>query len=146
VKRTISGRRNRQTQKSRKKESNASAFSSSDSGEIESADDDSHFEPTDGAGDNDKDDDDEGGEINSFASANAHDSDINNNPNPPLRTRHSGKHCTPPSPPARSDTRAIVGSMPLGAPKAQKSVIRRIVLFVKSTIMSDQIRDQYQVI
>ncbi len=51
-------------------------YNSSDSGKIESKDDDSHFEPTDGAGDynnndDDDDDDDEGCKINSFASANS---------------------------------------------------------------------------
>jgi hypothetical protein len=79
--RTIRGRRNRQeAQKSRKKNATQVHYSLSDSGEIESADDDSRFEPTDGAGDNDDDDDDLRGEISSFASAYSHDSDINNNP------------------------------------------------------------------
>jgi hypothetical protein len=155
-------------------------YSLSDSGKIESADDDSGFEPTDGAGDDDNDDDDddddddEGGEIDSFALAYSHDSDIDNNPlaSPeerrcgargaaeelrrsaqegaanPLRTSNNEEHCTPPSPPARSDTRAIVNSMSWKAPIAQKNVVRRIVLFVKNTLFPQiKIRDQeYQVI
>ena len=46
-------------------------YNLSDSGEIESADDDSHFEPTDGADNEEADDDndDEGGEINFYVSA-----------------------------------------------------------------------------
>ena len=133
--------------------------SSSDSGKIESADDDSHFEPTDGA-DNDDNDDDEEGKINLFASAYSHDSDIDNNPLALpeerrrgtggtaeeltrsaqegaanlLRTNNSEEHCTPPSPPSRSDTRTIVNGMPLEAPIAQKNVVWRIVLFVKNTL------------
>jgi hypothetical protein len=51
-----------------------------------------------------------------------------------LSTSDSKEHCMPPSPPARSDTRAIVRSMPLEAPIAQKNVVRRIVLFVKHTL------------
>ena len=137
---------------------------SSDSGEIESADDDSCFEPTDGAddeADNDDDDNnDEGGEIDSYVSANSHDSDLNDNPlaSPeegrrgareateesrrsaqegavnPLRTSDSEEHGMPPPPLARADTREIVGRMPLEAPTAQKNVVRRIVLFVKNTL------------
>ena len=54
---------------------------SSDSGKIESADDDSSFEPTDGADDDDDDDNnDEGGEIDSYVSANSHDSDLDDDP------------------------------------------------------------------
>jgi hypothetical protein len=52
----------------------------------------------------------------------------------PLRTSDSEELDTPPSPPARSDTRAIVSSMPLEAPMAQKNVVRRIVLFVKNSL------------
>ena len=52
----------------------------------------------------------------------------------PLRTSDSEEHGTPPPPPARADTRAIVRSMPLEAPTAQKNVVRRIVSFVKHTL------------
>ena len=157
-------RKKKQTnaKESKKKKTTQVHYNSSDSGEIESADDDSRFEPTDGADDDDddNDDDDEGGEMNSFASAYSHDSDIDNNPSAspeegrrgarkaaeelrrsaqegaanPLRTSDSEEHGTPPPPPARADTRAIVSSMPLEAPTAQKNVVRRIVLFVKNTL------------
>jgi hypothetical protein len=52
----------------------------------------------------------------------------------PLRTRDSEEHGTPPSPPTRADSRAIVSSMPLEAPMVQRNVVRRIVLFVKNTL------------
>ena len=52
----------------------------------------------------------------------------------PLRTSNSEEHGTPPPPPARADSREIVGRMPLEAPTAQKNVVRRIVLFVKNTL------------
>jgi len=166
-KRVVGARNNKRKKKlinakeSKKKKATQVHYNSSDSGEIESADDDSRFEPTDGADDDDdNDDDDEGGEMNSFASAYSHDSDIDNNPSAsleegrrgsreaaeelrrsaqegaanPLRTSDSEEHDLPPSPPARSDTRAIVSSMPLEAPMAQKNVVRRIVLFVKNTL------------
>jgi hypothetical protein len=61
VRRTTRGRRNRQKQKSRKKKATQQHYSSSDFGKIELADDDSCFEPTDGAGETD-DEDDEGPE------------------------------------------------------------------------------------
>ncbi len=161
MRRTIRERRNRQKQKSRKKKATQVHNSSSDSGKNESADDDSHFEPTDGAGNDDDDDDDEEGEINLFTSAYCHDSDIDNNPLAlseerkrgaggtaeeltrsaqegaanSLRTSNSEEHCTPPSPPSRSDTRTIVNGMPsLEAPIAQKNVVWRIVLFVKNRL------------
>ena len=55
-------------------------YNLSDSGKMESADDDSCFEPTDGA-DDDNHDDDEGSEMNSYTSAAySHDTDIDNNP------------------------------------------------------------------
>jgi hypothetical protein len=134
-------------------------YSLSDSGKIESAEDDSRFEPTDGAGDDD-DDDDEG------ASAYSHDSDIDNNPLAeerrrgahgideelrrsaqegaanPLRTSNSEEHCTPPSPPSRSDTRTIVGSFN----SAEECCSENCVVREKHTLPSDQICDQYQVI
>ena len=78
MRRTTRERRNRQKQKSRKKKATQQHYSSSDSGKIELADDDSCFEPTDGVGKTDN-DDDEGGKINSFMSAYFHDSDIDNN-------------------------------------------------------------------
>ena len=52
----------------------------------------------------------------------------------PLRTRDREEHGTPPLPPARADTRAIVSSMPLEAPMAQRNVVQRNVLFVKNTL------------
>jgi hypothetical protein len=141
---------------------------SSDSGDIESADDDSCFEPTDGAEDEADDDDDddqaddddnndEGAEIDSYVSANSYlDDDPLASPEEgrhgareateesrhsaqagavnPLRTSNSEEHGTPPPPPARADSREIVGRMPLEAPTAQKNVVRRIVLFVKNTL------------
>jgi len=154
---------------SKNKKTRQVQYNSSDSNEIESADDDSGFEPTDDAGDDDDDDDnnddhhdddDEGGEMNSYASAYSHDSEVDNNPSASpdegrrgarnaaeelrrspqvgaantLRTSDSEEHSTPPPPTARADTRAIVSSMPLEVPTAQKNVVRRIVLFVKNTL------------
>ncbi len=52
----------------------------------------------------------------------------------PLRTSNSEEHCTPSSPPSRSDTRTIDSSMPLEAPIAQKNIARRVVLFVQNTL------------
>ncbi len=46
-----------------------------------------------------------------------------------LRTSESKEHCMPASPMSRCDTRAIVNSMPLEAPIAQKNVVGRIVLY-----------------
>jgi hypothetical protein len=73
-------RKKKQTRanESNKKKATQVHYSSSDPVKIESADDDSCFEPTDGTGDDDN-DDDEGGKTNSFASAYSHDSDIENN-------------------------------------------------------------------
>ena len=131
----------------------------SDSEEIESVDGDSHFDPTDDA-DDDDDDDDEAGEMNSYASAYSHDSDIDNNQSTspeagrrrargaaeelrrgaqagaanPLRTSNREEHGTQPPPRARGTAGAIVSSVPLEAPTAQKNVVRRIVLFVKNTL------------
>jgi len=154
---------------SKNKKTRQVQYNSSDSNEIESADDDSGFEPTDDAGDDDDDDDDnddhhddddEGGEMNSYASAYSHDSEVDNNPSAlpdegrrgarnaaeelrrspqvgaanTLRTSDSEEHSTPPPRTARADTRAIVSSMPLEVPTAQKNVVRRIVLFVKNTL------------
>jgi hypothetical protein len=135
---------------------------SSDSGKIESADGDSCFEPTDGADDKaDDDNNDEWGEIDSYVAANSHDSDLDDDPLAlpeearrgareateesrrsaqegevnPLRTSDSEEHSTAPPPAARADTREIVSRMPLEAATAQKNVVRRIVLFVKNTLL-----------
>ena len=54
------------------------------------ADDDSHFEPTDGASNEAEDDnDDEGGEIDSNVLAYSYDSDLDNNP---LALPEEGRH------------------------------------------------------
>ncbi len=101
-----------------------------------------------------------GGEIDSYVSANSHDSDLDDDPlaSPeearrgarkateesrrsaqegavnPLKTSDSEEHGTPPPPAARADTREIVSRMPLEAPRAQKNVVQRIDLFVKNTL------------
>ena len=73
----------------------------SDSGKIELADDDSCFEPTDGADDkpdnnNDVDNNDEGGgKIDSYVSAKSHDSDLDNDPlASPEEARHGAREAT----------------------------------------------------
>ena len=158
----------KKTKESKKTKTTKVHNTSSDSGDIESADDDSCFEPTDGAEDEADDDDDddqaddddnndEGAEIDSYVSANSYlDDDPLASPEEgrhgareateesrhsaqagavnPLRTSNSEEHGTPPPPPARADSREIVGRMPLEAPTAQKNVVRRIVLFVKNTL------------
>ena len=85
-KRVVGARNNKRKKKlinakeSKKKKATQVHYNSSDSGEIESADDDSCFEPTDGADDDDDDDDqagdddnnDEGEEIDSYVSADSY--------------------------------------------------------------------------
>jgi hypothetical protein len=148
-------KRQKKTNESKKTKTTKAHNTLSDSGEIESADDDSCFEPTDGADDDDN--NDEGEEIDSYVSADSYlDDDPLASPEQgrrsareateesrhsaqagavnPLRTSNSEEHGTPPPPPGRADTREIVSRMPLEAPTAQKNVVRRIVLFVKNTL------------